>query len=80
MMKQIAPLLLFWIVVGPVYLVFAVLKDCFYFVKILCDTKEDEALVKEREEEDLKQDKIIIYNEIIDVMRSISVLLSKKTI
>ena len=54
MMKQLAPLLLFWIVVGPVYLVFAVLKDCFYFVKILCDTKEDEALVKEREEEDLK--------------------------
>lgn len=48
------PLLAFWIAVGPVYLVFAVFKDCFYFVKILCDTKDDEGMVKEKEEEDFK--------------------------
>ena len=42
MLKQLIPLLAFWIAVGPLYLVFAVFKDCFYFVKILCDTKDDE--------------------------------------
>ena len=65
-------------VVGPLYLVFAVFKDTFYFVKILCDTKDDEGLIKEKEEEDFKQDKIIIFNEIMDVMKSILLLFNKK--
>ena len=48
------PALLFWFFFGAAYLVFAVYKDCFYFVKILCDTKEEDEIVREREEEDYK--------------------------
>lgn len=65
-------------VVGPVYLIYATFKDCFYFVKILCDTKDDEGVAKEKEEEDFKNDKIIIFNEIMDVMKSIMLLFNKK--
>lgn len=35
-------------------------------------------MVKEKEEEDFKQDKIIIFNEIMDVMKSIMLLFNKK--
>lgn len=71
-------MLSFWFVSGLVYLIFAVFKDTFYFIKILCDTQEDEDLFKEKEEEDFKQDKIVIYNEVIDVMKSIMLLFKKK--
>lgn len=35
-------------------------------------------MFKEKEEEDFKQDKIVIYNEVIDVMKSIMLLFKKK--
>lgn len=35
-------------------------------------------MFKEKEENDFKQDKIVIYNEVIDVMRSIMHLFKKK--
>lgn len=36
--KNIVYLILFWTFFGLIYLVFAVFKDMFYFVKILCNS------------------------------------------
>ena len=51
MINQLFPLLLFWFTCGPLYLVFAVLKDTFYYIKILCDTMEEEDSFNEKAEE-----------------------------
>jgi len=48
------PMFFFWIIVGPLFLIFAVLKDLFYLMKILCEYNEDEDQFKEKEEEDFK--------------------------
>ena len=72
------PMTLFWLLISPFYLTYAVFKDLFYLIKILCDYQEDEDNFKEKEEEDFKQDKIVIFNEIIDVMRSLMHLFKKK--
>lgn len=53
-------------------------KDLFYYIKILCDYQEEEQQFKEKEEEDFKQDKIVIFNELIDVMRSIMHIFKKR--
>jgi hypothetical protein len=72
------PLILFWIIIGPLYLVANIFVDVFYLIKILCDYQEEEDMFKEKEEEDFKQDKIVIYNEVIDVMKSVLHLFQKK--
>lgn len=72
------PMAIFWIIISPFFLLYGVFKDMFYLVKILCDYQEEEDSFKEKEEEDFKQDKIVIYNEVIDVMRSILHLFKKK--
>ena len=69
---RLIPLVLFWIFAGPFVLMYHVGKDVFYFLKILCDYMDEEDQFKEKEEEDFKQDKIVIYNEVMDVMRSVA--------
>jgi hypothetical protein len=68
---QMIQLLVGWIIGGWIYLIYGVAQDMYYFVNILREYKmdEDQALQDAAEEE--KSDKIIIYNEIIDVLRSI---------
>lgn len=46
------PLMLFWLTAGYFYLLFGVVKDMFYFLKILCDYKDEEDLNKQKDEED----------------------------
>lgn len=75
---KVIPLLFFWMFVGPFVLLFAICKDLFFYIKILCDYQDEEDQFKEKEEEDFKQDKIVIYNEVIDVMRSIMHIFKKK--
>ena len=41
---------------------------------------DEEDQFKEKEEEDFRQDKIVIYNEVLDIMRSIAHLYRKKVI
>jgi hypothetical protein len=48
------PLILFWFIIGPLYLLFSIFRDVFYFIKILCDYHEEEDNLKEKEEEDFK--------------------------
>jgi hypothetical protein len=66
------PVLIAWIVLGPFYMVYALSKDMFYYIKILCDSKEDDSAYEVRQAEDMLQDKICIYNEIIDTLRAVS--------
>lgn len=48
------PMFLFWVIVGPIYLIAMIFKDLFYFIKILCDYHDDEYMKNERNEEDFR--------------------------
>lgn len=60
-----------WLIIGPVYLVLGLIKDMYYYFKVLYDYHEHdgEDVVQVREDE--LQDKIVIYNEVVDTMRAI---------
>ena len=75
---RLLPLILFWILVGPFVLIYSLSKDLFFYIKILCDYQDDEDQFKEKEEEDFRQDKIVIYNEVMDVMHSILHIYKRK--
>jgi hypothetical protein len=75
---RLFPMLLFWLLTGPLILVYQLAKDTFFYVKILCDYMDEEDQYREKEEEDFRQDKIVIYNEVLDVMRSIAHIFRKK--
>ena len=64
-------LVLLWVLFGIFFLFFGVMKDMFYFMKTLCDYKDEDDQYREKEEEDFRQDEIVIYNEIFEVMRTI---------
>ena len=65
-------LVIFWIIFGFFYLLFyGVTLDMYYFIKILRNYQLDDDLKAQMEEEDETTDKIIIYNEMIYVMKSI---------
>ena len=65
------PLVIGWALCGLFYLLYCVCLDIFNFLKILVDYKEegDENTIKDLEDE--LQDKIVIYNEVIDTLRAI---------
>lgn len=68
---NMAWLLALWIVLGPLFLMYGIAKDMFYFMKTLCDYKDEDDQYLEKEKEDFKQDLIVLYNEILEVMRTI---------
>lgn len=74
---QIVPYIALWLIIGPFMLIFGIFKDFFFFVKILCDYQETANQEKEVEEKELNKDKIVLYNEIIDVLRTIMQILIK---
>ena len=51
---SLIPMFIFWIALGPFILMFALCKDFFFYIKILCDYQEEEDQFKEKEEEDFK--------------------------
>mmetsp|Transcript_37727 Transcript_37727/g.57765 ORF Transcript_37727/g.57765 Transcript_37727/m.57765 type:complete len:232 (+) Transcript_37727:2680-3375(+) len=71
-------LILFWVFCGPFFLLYGASIDIYYYVKILCDYKLDDDLQVKMEEEDQKQDKIVIYNEIISVLKSVLFIFQQK--
>lgn len=44
----------FWLLTSPFYLLFGIVKDMFYLIKILCDYQEEEDSFKQKEEDDFK--------------------------
>lgn len=75
---KVLPYFLMWLVCGFFFLFYATCMDIFYMIKILCDYQDEEDQFNENQEEDFKQDRIVIYNEVIDVMRSIVHIFKKK--
>jgi hypothetical protein len=63
-------LLFGWLLGGPFYLVYGLCKDMYYFVAILSDYKLGVDEAELMEQEDIKKDKIIIMNEVMDVMKA----------
>lgn len=59
-----------WIVVGFLFLPLYVLRDVSYLIKIFCSYNDENDHHHQKEFEDLRQDKIMIYNELIDVMKA----------
>ena len=64
---------LVWLLFGPFYLFHGLLQDMYYYLKVLYEYNEDVTVGGENEQskEDKIQDKIVIYNELIDTMRAI---------
>lgn len=60
-----------WVLFGVFYLIYISIVDVKYLIKSMNLNFEVDKSQKEKEEEDLMQDKIILYNEVIDVMRAI---------
>ncbi len=68
---MVVPFTLLWLLLGPVIVFVGMLGlDLFTLLRILCTYREEASREKEKEDEDFKQDKIVIFNEIIDVMRT----------
>jgi len=60
-----------WLIGGPFYLLYGVGLDMYNFVRILKDYKMDDDPERMIEDAEEISDKIIIYNEIIEVLKSI---------
>ena len=60
-----------WVIIGPFFLLYCVLNDMYFFSKILCDYREDDDATAVKQEEDSTQDRVVIYNEVLDTLRAI---------
>lgn len=68
-----------WIVCGPLVIaVVGVLGDLVMFLRVLADYKEQEEEERQRVEDEFKKDKVILYNELMDVMRAIMHIYKKR--
>ena len=59
-----------WLLIGLPFLLYTAAFDVYFYFKVLCDYRELD-FDRTTENEDRLQDKIVIYNEIIDTIRSI---------
>lgn len=62
-------LLLIWFPFGILFLFVGLIQDLFYFIKILCDPKNEDEIPEQQRLDDERDDKVVIYNEIIEVMK-----------
>lgn len=60
-----------WILLGFFVLLFYVFKDLLYFIKICCDYGDSEPKDMKKLNVQEKENKIVIYNEVIGVMTSV---------
>ena len=69
--RNIIPRVLIWLLLGiPVVILGGVGLDTFTYLRVLC-TYDEEMTNKKMEEEELRHDRVVLYNEIIQVMRSL---------
>ena len=67
-----------WMLVGPFYLTYCLVYDMFNFIKLLCDTKQDNEKQVLMDIEDKKQNLQVMYNEIIDVIKCVYFIFLQK--
>ena len=72
------PLAILWIILGFLFLPLYVVRDVVYLVKILCAYGDTEDQNKEKLKEEVTQDRIVVFNEVMDVMNAIKLLFKSK--
>ena len=70
-------LIIGWIVLGPFYMIYGVCFDMKQLFKVLKMYKIDNDKEEREQEEQLNQDRIVIYNEVIDVLKSLLFIVVK---
>jgi uncharacterized membrane protein len=77
--KNLLPLVTFWLLFGP-FIIFAIgiLGDLLNFLRVLADYREADEEERERVETEFRKDKVILYNELMDVMRAIMHIYKKR--
>jgi hypothetical protein len=75
---SLIPMLALWILSGPLVLIYHLGHDVFYLIKLLCDYMDEHDEYKEKEETDFRHDKIVIYNEVLEIMRTVAYLYRQK--
>jgi uncharacterized membrane protein len=77
--KTLVPLLIFWVTFGFVVLiVVGFLGDMFNLLRVLCDYGEIEEQQRIKVEDEFAKDKVILYNEMVDVLRAVMHIYKKK--
>lgn len=67
-----------WGIGGLLYLAYGVSLDMYNYISILYDYKLDDDIENFKKEEDKKQDRIVIYSEIIEVLKTILFIFKQK--
>jgi hypothetical protein len=62
----------------PICIVVGVLGDLMNYLSVLCDFKLKDEEERQKVEDDNSKDRIILYNELIDVMRAIMHIYKKR--
>lgn len=75
---QFVPFALGWVIVGFLVLPLFVIWDVVRLFIIFCNYSDEEDWEKKKQMEDDRQDKIMVYNEVIDVMKAIQFISMKK--
>ena len=70
-MRQAIGIWILWTILGLFYLAYVAIHDTYRMITILCDSQEDADDFKTRQRDDEMQDKICLYNEIIDTLRAV---------
>ena len=73
------PLALLWIALGFLFLPIYVFRDIAYLFMILCSYGDADDITKEKLIEEVTQDRIVVFNEVMDVMNAIKLLFQSKS-
>lgn len=76
--KEVCYLLPFWIFIGPFFLIKAIFEDLISFIRVLCDYQVNNENAERMLKEDIINDKICLYNEIIDAVRCVYFIFLEK--
>ena len=76
--KNVLFLFIFWAALGPlIILLLGVVGDLINLLRVLADYKQADEEEKERVETETRKDKVILYNELMDVLRAIMHIYNK---
>jgi hypothetical protein len=63
-----------WTICGPLVICYHIGHDVFFLIKLLCNYMDEDDDFKEKEEIDFRHDKIVIFNEVLEIMRTVAFL------
>lgn len=66
-------LLLFWALFGPFTLLLSIIYDVLLLFRTLCDPKDEDDFMNDKKLEDEKEDKVVIFYEIVQVVKLLGI-------